>query len=102
MANFKSYMHVERLSSQDCEGLLDNDNVVVTAKVDATNACVWYDPEQNRLRTGSRKREINLNKDNAGLLNGLKTPKIMKFIFCLKLVVTIPSGLYTVNGWRNL
>ena len=64
MANFHSYLHVERLTSSDCEGLLDNDNVVVTAKVDATNACVWYDPEQNRLRTGSRKREINLNKDN--------------------------------------
>lgn len=69
MANFHSYLHVERLTSSDCEGLLDNDNVVVTAKVDATNACVWHDDscsEQYRLRCGSRKREINPNKDNAG------------------------------------
>ena len=69
MANFKSYMHVERLSSEDCEGLLDNNDVVVTAKVDATNACVWHDDtdsEQYRLRCGSRKREINPNDDNAG------------------------------------
>ena len=69
MVNFKSYMHVERLSSEDCEGLLDNNDVVVTAKVDATNACVWHDDtdsEQYRLRCGSRKREINPNDDNAG------------------------------------
>lgn len=84
MTNFKSYMHVERLSSQDCEGLLDNDNVVVTAKVDATNACVWYDPEQNRLRTGSRKREINLNKDNAGFVEWIENSEDNEVYFLLK------------------
>lgn len=66
---YKAYTHVERLSSQDCAGILDNDVVNITAKVDATNACVWHDdndPAQYRLRCGSRKREINPNKDNAG------------------------------------
>lgn len=84
MTNFKSYTHVERLSSQDCAGILDNDVVNVTAKVDATNACVWYDPEQNRLRTGSRKREINLNKDNAGFAEWIENSEDNEVYFLLK------------------
>lgn len=69
LLNYKSYTHVERLSSVDCEGILNNDIVNVTSKIDATNACVWHDDSdsaQYRLRCGSRKREINPNKDNAG------------------------------------
>ena len=65
MAKYKSYLHVERLSNPDCEGLLQNDQVFVTAKVDGTNACVWYDPDTNEVCAGSRKRELNKNKDNA-------------------------------------
>lgn len=84
MTNFRPYLHVERLTSSDCEGLLDNDNVVVTAKVDATNACVWYDPEQNRLRTGSRNREINLNKDNAGFVEWIENSEDNEVYFLLK------------------
>ena len=41
MAGYRSYTHVERLNSPECEGLLQNDMVAVTAKVDGTNACVY-------------------------------------------------------------
>ena len=93
MANFHSYLHVERLTSSDCEGLLDNDNVVVTAKVDATNACVWYDPEQNRLRTGSRKREINLNKDNAGFAEWIENSEDNEVYFLLEVCRDYPQWI---------
>lgn len=84
MTNFKSYMHVERLSSQDCEGLLNNDSVVVTAKVDATNACVWYDVEKKQLRAGSRKREVNLEKDNAEFAEWINNSEDNEVYFLLK------------------
>lgn len=93
MANFHSYLHVERLTSSDCEGLLDNDNVVVTAKVDATNASVWYDPEQNRLRTGSRKREINLNKDNAGFAEWINNSEDNEVYFLLEVCRDHPQWI---------
>lgn len=61
---FKAYMHVERLTSVDCEGLLENSNIVVTAKVDSTNSCVWY--ENGSVHAGSRTREVFPGpKDNA-------------------------------------
>lgn len=65
MAKYKSYLHVERLNNDECEGLLQNDTVYVTAKIDGTNACVWYDTTTNQICAGSRKRELNANKDNA-------------------------------------
>ena len=40
MSEYKKYLHVERLGSEECEGLLDNDAVYVTAKVDGSNGCV--------------------------------------------------------------
>jgi ATP-dependent RNA circularization protein (DNA/RNA ligase family) len=64
MANYKSYLHVERLEKEECEGLLQNDIVYVTAKIDGTNACVWLG-EDGQVHAGSRKRELNENKDNA-------------------------------------
>ena len=65
MAKYKSYLHVERLTTPECEGLLQNDEVYVTAKIDGTNSCVWYDQETHEVGAGSRKRELNMNKDNA-------------------------------------
>ena len=61
---YKSYQHVERIDSPACESLLNNPRVFVEAKVDATNACVWY--EHREYHAGSRKREVSLEDDNAG------------------------------------
>lgn len=41
MSEYKKYLHVERLGSEECEGLLDNAAVYVTAKVDGSNGCVY-------------------------------------------------------------
>lgn len=61
---YSSYQHVERISSPSCDGLLNNPRVFVEAKVDGTNACVWY--EHREYHAGSRKREVSLEDDNAG------------------------------------
>ena len=65
MSSYKSYTHVERLSSPECEGLLENDHVVVTAKIDGTNACVYWDANLKKVGAGSRTRPLTLEKDNA-------------------------------------
>ena len=65
MSGYKSYLHVERLEHPDCEGLLQNDFVAVTAKVDGSNACVYWDADLNQVGGGSRKRALTELKDNA-------------------------------------
>lgn len=65
MSVYKSYTHVEGLHKDACEGLLNNSAVYVSAKLDGTNACVWVD-EDGKIKCGSRKREINVDDDNAG------------------------------------
>lgn len=67
MKEFKSYTHVIRLGEAKSDGLLNNDVVYVTAKVDGTNASVWADAD-GTVHAGARTREItaNPNKDNVG------------------------------------
>lgn len=67
MGNYKAYTHVVRLGNAKTDGLLDNDTVYVTAKVDGTNASIWADPD-GTLHAGSRTQEIypTPDKDNAG------------------------------------
>ena len=62
---FKPYIHVERLDSDETEGILCG-TVEITPKMDGTNGCVWYDGEHH---VGSRKREITVEDDNAGFAN---------------------------------
>lgn len=65
MPNFTKFQHVERLGKEDTEGLLQNNNIVVTAKVDGTNASIWLG-EDGKFKCGSRTRELSQDKDNAG------------------------------------
>lgn len=63
MNKFSAYTHIERLDSSDCDGIL-NGRCYIQSKVDATNSCVWF--ENGAIHTGSRKREVTPEKDNAG------------------------------------
>lgn len=65
MAHFEKYTHVERLDTEECEGLLDNDRVYITAKVDGTNGCVFWDDSLERARAGSRNYVLSEEEDNA-------------------------------------
>lgn len=66
MAVYAKYTHVERLGTEECEGLLDNDCVYVSSKIDGTNACVFWDEETGALGAGSRTRTLSAESDNAG------------------------------------
>lgn len=69
MTTYKKYTHVERLNEEECEGLLQNNPVYVTAKVDGTNAVVWFDGE--KVCGGSRTRQLSEFSDNAGFYTWL-------------------------------
>ena len=73
MAEYKSYLHVERLDSPECEGLLDNDNIMVTAKIDGTNACVFWSDKFGQVVGGSRSRQLSEFSDNAGFYAWLQS-----------------------------
>ena len=62
MAKYKSYIHVERLGRTETEGIL-NGKCYIFPKLDGTNAVMFWD---EKPQCGSRKRQLNKNKDNAG------------------------------------
>ena len=64
MSDYKKYTHVERLSSEACDGLLDNDTVYVTAKVDGSNGCVFWDSSSDCFAVGSRNNLLSDKEDN--------------------------------------
>ena len=65
MSEYKKYLHVERLGSEECEGLLDNAAVYVTAKVDGSNGCVYWSEKAGGVMVGSRNFELSDAEDNA-------------------------------------
>lgn len=74
MSPFKRYIHVERLDSDECAGLLENDGVYVTAKVDGSNGSVWWDGDAHHLACASRNNVLGLDEDNAGFCAWCATP----------------------------
>lgn len=72
MANYKKYLHVERLGTEECEGLLDNNAVYVTAKVDGSNGCVFWDEASGEVHAGSRNFVLSDTEDNAYFHEWLK------------------------------
>lgn len=83
----KSYLHVERLDKEEVEGIL-NGTCHVFPKLDGTNASVWAD-EWGNIHCGSRNREINQNKDNAGFAEYVMSadyddPISQIRLFCIK------------------
>jgi len=60
---FTKYMHIERLGTDEVDGILDG-KCYVFPKIDGTNASVWWDGET--VMAGSRNRELSPGSDNAG------------------------------------
>ncbi len=65
MPEFRKYQHLERLDTQEVEGILDG-TVHVFPKIDGTNASIWSSENDGLIRAGSRNRELSLESDNAG------------------------------------
>ena len=63
--SFLKYPHLERLGGSETEGILLG-KVYAFYKIDGTNASIWY---KDRVRFGSRNRELSIGADNAGFMN---------------------------------
>jgi len=64
MMDFIKYQHVERIGSDEVDGLLVGE-CYVFPKIDGTNGSVWWD---DGIHAGSRNRELSEDEDNAGFL----------------------------------
>lgn len=62
--NYKSYQHIERLGTDEVEGIL-NGTVYFYTKIDGTSA-VFYLKDDGTLGVGSRKRVLSALQDNQG------------------------------------
>ena len=62
----KTYQHVERLGSEEVEGILSG-TVYVFSKLDGTSARIAY--EDGKIVYGSRNRILTQENDNAGFMN---------------------------------
>ena len=60
---FKSYTHVERWGTTEVEGI-ELGTCYIFPKLDGTNAQIWV--YNDLIQTGSRKRVLSLEEDNAG------------------------------------
>jgi len=62
--DFQKYQHVERIGSDEVDGLLVGE-CHVFPKIDGTNGSVWWD---DGIHAGSRNRVLAPDADNAGFL----------------------------------
>jgi thiol-disulfide isomerase/thioredoxin len=84
---FEKYQHIERIGTSATEGLLQGE-VYVFPKIDGTNCQVWMD-DNDILKTGSRKRELTFQNDNAGFLHHISENE-----FIIRLVDDTKLRLY--------
>jgi len=61
---FKKYQHIERLDTDDTEGI-EIGLCYVFPKIDGTNSTLWW---SDGLQAGSRNRHLTLDDDNQGFL----------------------------------
>ena len=73
--DFEKYMHVEKLISDEVEGLTDGP-VLVFPKLDGTNASAWA--SDGVIKTGSRNRLLSAAADNAGFDEYIQTNEKLK------------------------
>jgi hypothetical protein len=67
---FQKYPHLERLGTDEVEGILEG-KVYVFPKIDGTNASVWMN-EDGTIGTGSRRRVVTPEDDNQGFAAYIK------------------------------
>jgi len=63
--NFAKYQHIERIGTDETEGI-EHGMCYVFPKIDGSNGQLWWD---GALKAGSRNRELQLNNDNQGFYN---------------------------------
>ena len=74
--SFVRYPHLEKFGNQEVEGI-EHGETYVFPKIDGANASVWF---RDRLRFGSRNRELTLDNDNAGFMGAsVDDPRYVRF-----------------------
>ena len=94
MGDFKKYIHIERLEKVR-DSMLKAERYIAMPKLDGTNASVWSDEEGN-IHAGSRNREVNAEKDNAGFYNYITTSQEEYIVSLREFVRNNPN--YIVYG----
>lgn len=61
---FQKYQHVEKFGNQETFGINEG-TCFVFPKIDGTNASIWVN-ENHEIKCGSRKRQLDIESDNAG------------------------------------
>lgn len=72
MTNYRSYTHLEKLDKDVVKDILHCDHIIIQAKLDGSNACVW-DAGDGTVACGSRKRNLSTTSDNGGFYNYINT-----------------------------
>lgn len=93
MSDFRKYTHVERIDRDECVGILQN-HIVVQPKLDGSNALVYS--RDGEIYTGSRTRELNENKDNAGFNSYIHESDELRIVGLRDFVLAHPN--YIVYG----
>lgn len=104
---FKPYQHIERLGSDEVEGILDGE-IYIFPKIDGTNGCCYLG-DDSKLRCGSRRRELTLENDNGGFYRAMSENKnIIDYLHTHPTHILygewlIPHTLrtYTDTAWRK-
>ena len=74
---YLKYQHIERFDTAETRGI-EMGMCYVFPKIDGTNSQLWFD---EKLRAGSRKRELTLESDNAGFLEWANEQENIKDFF---------------------
>jgi hypothetical protein len=104
MSDWFKYMHVERLDSQEVEGLLEMPEIFVEPKIDGANASIHVD-NNGKLRAAKRTQVLGDGHDFRGLTVYLEVHKERFLKFFEKYPNTIIYGewlvKHTINYYRE-
>lgn len=108
MTDFVKYQHLERFGTSETEGITDGE-VYAFYKIDGTNGSVWWCDKKNRMRFASRNRELDVENDNAGFMNTLKSDENLLSFFKVNPNLRlfgewlVPHSLktYREDAWRK-
>lgn len=105
MSEYKKYMHIEKIGNAEVEGI-EMGTVYVFPKIDGSNCQIWN--EENKIKFGSRQRELSLDNDNAGFMKwALENVDLDIFAQCLDIRLygewLVPHTLKTYRDdvWRK-
>lgn len=93
---YKKYQHVEKIGSEETEGLL-NGTVHIFHKIDGTNGCVFLDDEGN-LAFGNRTKQLKNGEDNYNFVEHFKQNPTTAFKL-KKMLSLLPKRTIIYGEW---